>query len=229
MSLLPCAATIERFAELAQMECIEGQKAFELSQTLQLIRQADTAGIEAMRNTEQVEARIEQSRKMINLVTAVIPLDGFDPLSQQRAISHTDEDGRKTVVIYTSQDKTVTIHLVMMLRSPLDLKLHIYPEWFGSRVGKFLFRMQDIQLGDPNLDPLVMVKAEDVAGATRLLTGQKVQAELKALYTAKEHHPVTVINDISARVSLSSKLTAEKLLWWHERLAALESVLHSRH
>lgn len=216
---------IERFAELAGLTLIEGQEAFELIQTLRLILQADAAGVEAMRNIDQVEAQIEQSRKMTNRVRAIVPSGGFDPISQQRAVQHTDDLGRKTILVSTSSDESVILHLVVILRRPKNFKLHIYPERLASRVGKFLFRLQDIQLGDATLDHLVMIKAEDVPGATELLTDAQVQSELRAVYAPKNYNPQPVCNDISVRVSVTPRVTPEELQWWHERLLALEAAL----
>ncbi|MCA9778715.1 MAG: hypothetical protein KC800_18430, partial [Candidatus Eremiobacteraeota bacterium] len=128
---------IERFAELAGLTLIEGQEAFELIQTLRLILQADAVGLEAMRDIDHVEAQIEKSRSMTNRVRAAIPSGGFDPISQQRGVHHTDDLGRQTILVSTSGDESVFLHLVVILRRPKNLKLHVYPERLASRVGKF--------------------------------------------------------------------------------------------
>lgn len=217
--------SIERFAELAGLTLIEGQEAFELMPTLRLFLQADTAGVEALQNLGQVEAWIEKSRKAAEKINAKIPSGTLSPLSQQRAVNHTDDLGRKTILVATPTEKSAILHLVVVLRQPKNLKLHIYSEWLGSRIGKFLFRLQDVQVGDPILDPLVMIKAEDVTGATELLKETKVQAGLRAVFAPKDYHPYPACNDLSVRVSLTSRVTPEELVWWHEQLLALEAVL----
>ena len=50
-------------------------------------------------------------------------------------------------------------YVCVMLPNPLPVQLHLYPEYFSSRVARFLFGMQDLVIGNPELDPLVIVKS----------------------------------------------------------------------
>lgn len=67
------------------------------------------------------------------------------------------------------------------------LGLHVYEETFLSRVGKAIFFQQDVTLGNPQLDRLVMVKAKDgpAAQAVRALLGSEaVQQRLIEMFSS---------------------------------------------
>ena len=63
------------------------------------------------------------------------------------------------------------------------LELSIYNETFLSKVGKILFFQQDIQVGDPELDQLVMIKGQDELAVKRLLDSRRVRDQLITMFS----------------------------------------------
>ena len=96
--------------------------------------------------------------------------------------------------------------LLVVLRFPrsLDYVLNIYPEHSLHRIGKVLFRLQDIQMGHPELDQKVMVKAKRVSSAKNLLSYDRVHQALLALYDGSFEY--AVVNDVSVRVILNRRV-----------------------
>jgi hypothetical protein len=70
------------------------------------------------------------------------------------------------------------------LRFPrrLGLGLRITREGLGHKLGKFLRLTQDLQLDDPELDPLILVQAEDVEGAQAWLADPGLREDLRTLF-----------------------------------------------
>lgn len=96
--------------------------------------------------------------------------------------------------------------LLIVLRFPrsLDYVLNIYPEHSLHRIGKFLFRLQDIQMGHPELDKKVMVKAKRVSSAKNLLSYDRAHQALLDLYDGSFEY--AVVNDASARVIINRRV-----------------------
>ncbi len=92
--------------------------------------------------------------------------------------------------------------LMVMLRlaNPEPQKLLLYAEGFLSKLGKKLFKSQDLQIGDEKLDALVMVKSSAPESTLRLL--QK-PATIEALLSLYERYPDSVTNDVSLRLKLA--------------------------
>jgi hypothetical protein len=84
-----------------------------------------------------------------------------------------------------------------MFDPPLELGLRVYREGFLSRMGKLL-GFQDVQLGHPELDRLVMVKATDESAVRRLLGTPTAQTALLTLF---EGWPKAVVNDVAVRAA----------------------------
>ena len=92
--------------------------------------------------------------------------------------------------------------LVMNFGKSLDLRLNIYPEHALHSIGKFLLRLQDIQTGDPQLDPKVMIKAKNEQQAKLLVSHPRVQETLLALFDGT--FQAAAVNDLSVRVVAKS-------------------------
>jgi hypothetical protein len=73
-------------------------------------------------------------------------------------------------------------HLHLLFVPPLELGLRVYREGFWSKVGKTIFRTQDIQTGHRDLDDRVMIKGSQVKGVGDLLSSQATQNTLLALF-----------------------------------------------
>ena len=96
--------------------------------------------------------------------------------------------------------------LLIVLRFPrsLDYVLNIYPEHALHRIGKVLFRLQDIQMGHPELDKKVMVKAKRVSSAKNLLSYDRAHQALLDLYDGSFEY--AAINDASVRVIMNRRV-----------------------
>lgn len=211
-------ATAEKFG----LELREDQEAFELTESLNMIRAADSAGAQAMERAEEFQGRLQEKKDMLGRLGAFLPMGDF--FKGHRAAMGSSR-GCRAMLLPEIQDESSKIHLVVMMSAPLDVGLHIYPESLAGKIGKFLFRLQDIQLGHQQLDPLVMVKARDQRAATRRLSGTAVQNALLALY--EEGEGGTVCNDISVRACLGGSASAEQLGTWLERLTDLAVALQA--
>jgi hypothetical protein len=58
-----------------------------------------------------------------------------------------------------------------------------FKESYALEVGKILFFLQDIQLGEAQLDKLVMIKGNDELAVKRLLDSRRVRDQLISMYT----------------------------------------------
>lgn len=215
------AALVAAAQELG-LELKEGQEALEMGETLSMIRSADSAGFKAMEKAGAHQDRIEQSRDLLSQLEAVLPVGKF--FEGHRAAMGTHR-GCRVLMVPNIRNESSSIIIVVMLQQPLSFNLHIYPETLGSKIGKFFLRVQDLQLGNAQLDPLVMVKAGDVAGATRKLTGTEVQKALLSVYQPGQGTPTC--NDISVRASVDGDSTSQHLLDWTERLTGLALALRA--
>ncbi len=74
-----------------------------------------------------------------------------------------------------------SVHVQLFFPEPAELGLSIYRERFWSKVGKFL-GAQDIQSGNAELDPLVMIKAQDEGRARRMMEEPDLQLALLDLF-----------------------------------------------
>jgi hypothetical protein len=82
----------------------------------------------------------------------------------------------------SSGSSTLYANVTMFFPKSYDLELVIYNETFLSRVGKALFFQQDVQLGNPELDKLIMIKGRQDLVVRDLLESPDVQRELLTMY-----------------------------------------------
>ncbi|MBI2565462.1 MAG: hypothetical protein HYV63_00335 [Candidatus Schekmanbacteria bacterium] len=64
--------------------------------------------------------------------------------------------------------------------------MRIYPESWTSKVGKTVFRTQDVQVGQSELDSTVMIKATAVANVQDLLKNAPLQRKILALFQSSK-------------------------------------------
>lgn len=69
---------------------------------------------------------------------------------------------------------------------PLGLGLRIRREGLAHKLGKLLRLTQDLQVDDPRLDPLVLIQAEDSAGAAGWLGDPGLREDLCVLFELSE-------------------------------------------
>jgi hypothetical protein len=74
-----------------------------------------------------------------------------------------------------------SVHVQLYFPEAAELGLSIYKERFWSKVGKF-FGAQDIQSGNAELDPMVMIKAKDEGRAKRMMEEPELQHALLDLF-----------------------------------------------
>lgn len=77
---------------------------------------------------------------------------------------------------------TLYANVTLLFRESYDLELSIYHETFFSRVGKALLGTQDVQLGNPELDKLIMIKGNNELLVNDLLEAPSVQQALLEMY-----------------------------------------------
>lgn len=73
-------------------------------------------------------------------------------------------------------------NVTLLFGKVYDLDLSIYHETFFSRVGKVLLGTQDVQLGNPELDKLIMIKGKNELLVKDLLEAPAVQQALLEMY-----------------------------------------------
>jgi len=83
------------------------------------------------------------------------------------------------------------VSAALFFARPYRLGMRVYPEGLGSKVGKFLLRLQDVQVGNPEFDPKVMIKAKDVPGVQSILANPGLQEKLLALLDFSRDFQVT--------------------------------------
>lgn len=214
------AQAVVEAADQLGLELREDQEAFELTESLNMIRAADKAGAGALEKAGEMQEQLQQKKDLMSKMGAFLPMGQF---FQGHRAAMGAYRGCRVLLLPEISDNTSRLHVVVMLPQPLSLNLHIYPEGLASRVGKLLLRLQDIQIGHAQLDPLVMIKAGDQRGATRMLTGTDVQNALLTIYQAGEGDPTC--NDIACRVNLPGAVSGAQVCDWVERLADLAVVL----
>lgn len=118
------------------------------------------------------------------------------------------EDFRVTIRPETrSSGKSSTTYTIVevFLPSPLPYKLRVAKEGLFTKLGKALFGLSDVEVGDPAFDPLVRIKAEDPLAA-RLLLGDE---EAKRAFTAL----LESVDGLSGSLSGGAYADQEKLHW----------------
>ena len=113
----------------------------------------------------------------------------------------------------------------MFFKEGYDLGLNVYNESFLSKVGK-LFGQQDIQLGDKELDKLVVIKGRDELAVKQLLDSQRVRQQLLRMYAESKRF---VVRDYGIRHEESaSNLSSARIHQLVEMMADLADALPER-
>ena len=219
-------------AKELQWKVAKGQQAVGLAQTLSLVVAADQAGAEVLRSEEQhMQAAVEhvQARESLNSLS---PGLAELLLGQQTAVNGTYRE-RSVLVIPQAVNPDATRrrpaqqNIAMMLSRPLALQLYLYPESFASKIGKLFLRHQDIVLGNAELDPLVMIKARDEAGALQILGRPEVQEALLALYRQRTPPCYPQCNDVALRATVQGRHNLKDLLDLLKTLSNLANTLEA--
>lgn len=85
--------------------------------------------------------------------------------------------------------QTVTLQVAVFFEQALGLDLHVSPLAFTAKAAKLLglYRGQDVETGDPELDSHFLFQGTEEAGIARLFSDEKVAERLKA---ATELEPI---------------------------------------
>lgn len=119
------------------------------------------------------------------------------------------ERGGLRVAIYPetrSSGRNSTTYTVVRayLREPLGFELRVRREGVAAKLGKALFKLQDIEIGDEVLDPLIRIKAGDPDRARLVLGRAEARRALAAL--AASGLDFTVLSDCVHWEQLGTRL-----------------------
>lgn len=161
------------------LEFYPGKAAVEIMYTLDSLRMADAL--------PEASVLKEDSRRLSSVMEMIPGVE----LDLGAASGYWND--RKVLMGPDFQEQEPVVAL--MFEPPLALGMRVYREGFLARMGKVL-GFQDVQLGHPELDRLVMVKASDEAAVRRLLGTPAAQTALLTLF---EGWPSAVVNDVAVR------------------------------
>jgi hypothetical protein len=123
----------------------------------------------------------------------------------------------------SSNTQTHYSNVVLFFREPYALQLKLYNQTFMSSIGKFLFAQQDVQLGEPALDDLLMVKGRDEMAVRRLLDSRQVRDQLLAMFAESRGY---TINDRGVQHrEAAAVITRERAVSILDGMAVLASAL----
>jgi hypothetical protein len=181
------AASLHITTEELGLEHLKGSPAMAVFHRIKILEQGDAIGAAVL---EQVCA-LDDQPSMISFV----------------AIQGARGTYRGFETYLCSEIHSPSIFMMMVLfPKPEQQKLLLFREGFLSRVGKRLFKSQDLQLGDEKLDALVMVQSSDPEATLKSLRRPPLRSALLDLY---EKHPDAVINDVGIRLRLNSPTSSE--------------------
>lgn len=208
---------------------VTGTDAAKAQPVLTLVRDADRAGADVMDSSDKYDKAadaIERSLKAFEVFPgAGLILNAMQVVcgrmeGQDVYIFPASEGGGK------DRPSRKRLDIVVLMKNRLDLKLHIYPEHFFSRVGKFLFRLQDIQVDDQRIDEAFMIKATDSKATRQLLSHSEIRATLQALL--EEPYLPPVINDVAVRTTIYHPLEVGQVIDHIGQLSKLAAALSNR-
>ena len=84
--------------------------------------------------------------------------------------------------VFQRRGEHPSIGISLRFAAPVGCGLRIVREGLHHKLGKLLRLTQDLQLADPELDPLVLIQAEDESRARDWLANEALRAELLQLF-----------------------------------------------
>lgn len=208
---------IERLAETLDIELLRGKKALELGGGVKVLEQADTQGLSALGQVGDLSAQMDSAQEHLQQLEGLPFLgDLFESLMEGAKGAYA---GHQVLLCKTSHSKNQDGVLVAVMYSqPLPCQFFLYPERFSSRLGKLLFRQQDVQLGEPELDPLIMVKTPTPEQARQFLTRRDRVAALLRLYQDGQEF---LTNQLGLRIVLGMRAQVDEVMSLLERMLAV--------
>lgn len=98
------------------------------------------------------------------------------------------------------------VNVVLFFKKNYDLGLKVYKAGFFSKLGRTVFRTQNIDIGNPELKHSLMIKGKNVSQVQALLSGQKLQQKLLEFF---RYSSAFTINDCGIRYKSTGKIIAK--------------------
>lgn len=204
---------------------VSGTDAALAKPVLTLVTDADKSGAEVLEDSEkydQEKANIEKSLRAFEafpgaslFLNAMQVVCGV--MQEQSVYIFPGREGGNN----SNSQSRPKIDIVVLFEKSLEMKLHMYPEYWYSRVGKALFRLQDIHVGDEKIDEAFMIKGEEPRVVGQFLRTSGIKDALHTLLTAPHENPV--INDVAVRATLYYPLDADQVIQHTEKMVALSA------
>ena len=215
-----------RIAEKLGWILVTGTDAAKAKPVLTLVGDADKAGADVLEDSgkyEKEKETIEKSFKAFEM----FPGAGIFLNAMQVVCGRMDE--QDVYIFPGSEGGSETsssqrrLDLVVLLKNKLELKLHMYPEHWYSKVGKFLFRLQDIHISDDRVDEAFMIRSAEPRVTMQLLRKPEILENLHRLI--EEPYDAPIINDVAVRNTLYYPLEAEQAIDHLRKLVSLAAAL----
>lgn len=218
-----------RLAEALEWSVVSGGDLAMVNPVLNLVADADRAGAKVLEDSAKYDALRKSGKQTYDLM---LKIPGMDRVLNSVQVACGRLDGHEIYIFPGSSDKGKSdretssrrkLDVVLIFKDSLDFKLHMYRETWLSRLGKLLFRVQDVGLGDPMVDDAYMIKAKDPEKAWRILSHPKVLAALNTV--VDQPFVVPVLNDVSVRSELWEPLEYDAVFEHVHVLGALANAL----
>ncbi|MBI3925722.1 MAG: hypothetical protein HY319_09295 [Armatimonadetes bacterium] len=188
---------LKQIASDLGLEYRSGKDGLALMQSLTLVQQADNRGAQALEHLQTLEKNIQATQGILGSLESFLPGALEDLVGAATGMW----DGLRIILCPEKvQRQEGQVMACAMFPLPLEVRIHIYSEGVGSRLGKLL-GLQDVQLGNPALDSLVIIKADNPAAAQGVLQDRQLQEALIRLYRG---WPTAVLNQLSVRASIGA-------------------------
>lgn len=191
-----------------------------------LVNDADKSGAEVLQDSEKYEKEKATVEKSIKMFQKFLGTSLISDSMQVVCGRHLDQD----VYIFPGSESggenrpsKKFLDLVVLFNNNLGLKLHMYPEYWYSKVGKALFRLQDIHIGHEDVDGAFMIKSSQPKVAQLLLRKDEILGGIRSLLNGPFDTPI--INDVSVRNKVYLPVELDSVLDEVKRLAELAAAI----
>jgi len=149
----------------------------------------DMNGLEAGQEDQlppEEQSKIKGLERVLGLLESFGALSRLSETAWKTTMVRGDYKGNHVSVHSLRVQQESHTGVSLRFARPLGLGLRIVREGVGHKIGKFLRMTQDLQLDDPVLDPLILIQAEDAAGAKAWLQDEGLREELRDLFQLTE-------------------------------------------
>jgi hypothetical protein len=193
---------------------------------LTLVTDADKAGAEVLQDNEKYDkekAGMEKTLKLFeafpgaNLITGAMQVVCGVMKEQSVYVFPGVEGGSEN----TSSRRKLDI--VALFSNSLEMKLHMYSEQWYSKLGKVLFRLQDIHISDQKIDEAFMIKGEEPRLVGQFLRTPEILGAIHNLLDAPYETPV--INDVAVRNTIYYPVDSDQAIEHIKQLVELAAAI----